>query len=199
VRVVATTNSGSIDVSGTQSDLTLRTVSGRISASDGAGNSRINTAAGRITLQRFSGETRIGTMTGPLSISEIGGELSLTTITAPTTIERADLANLTVEAAQGNFDFAGRLSPQGKHHIETFGGTVEFRFPSDFAATIVMESLNGKLHADVPVTLISRRDNNRGRASDSQQFTINGGGTLISISTLNGGVFLRRPPASERR
>ena len=199
VRVIATTNTATIDVSGTQSELTLTTVSGRISASDGAGRTRISAAAGRVTLQRLSGETRVGTLTGPLTIDEISGTLSLTTISAPTTIERADLTSFTVDAAQGNLDFSGRLRAEGTHRIETFGGNIDLRFPSDFAATIEMESLHGKLHAvDFPVTMLSRTNNGRGRDSDMQHYTINGGGTLIVISTLNGGVSLRKA-ASDRR
>lgn len=151
-----------------------------------------------MTLQRFSGDTHVESMTGPVTISEIDGDVSLTTITAPTKIERADLTNLSVDAAQGNLDFSGRLSAQGKHRIETFGGNVELRLPADFAATIEMESLNGKLHTDIPVVMRPRTATNQGR-TERQQYTLNGGGALITISTFNGGVFLRSPAASTRR
>jgi DUF4097 and DUF4098 domain-containing protein YvlB len=200
VRVLATTVGADVDVSGTQAELSLSTVTGRITASDGNGRSHIETAAGSVALQRFSGETRVGSMTGPITIDEIGGDLFLTTITAPTVIERADLTNLTVEAAQGNIDFSGRLSARGRHRIETFGGNIELRLPADLGATIDMESLNGKVHAvDFPVTMRARPATARGRESDRQEYTINGGGARISISTLNGGVFLRKLAAANRR
>lgn len=198
VRVNVSAVTADIDVSGTRGELSLTTVSGRITASDGAGRAQIETAAGRVTLQRFTGDTHVGSMTGPVTISEIDGDVSLTTITAPTKIERADLTSLSVNAAQGNLDFSGRLSAQGKHRIETFGGNVELRFPADFPATIEMESLNGKLHTDIPVTLHSRAASSQGR-TERQQYTINGGGALIAISTFNGGVFLRNPAASNGR
>ena len=189
-----------IDVSGTRGAISLATVSGRITASDGAGETQIRTAAGRVTLQRLSGHTDVESMTGPVTISEIDGDLSLNTITAPTKVEQADLTNLSVDAAQGNFDFSGRLRAQGTHRIETFGGNVDLRLPADFAATIDMETLNGKLHPiDFPVTMRSRGAGNQARSGDPQQYTINGGGTLITISTFNGGVFLRNLAASNRR
>jgi DUF4097 and DUF4098 domain-containing protein YvlB len=197
VRVIAETRAADIDVSGTQGPMSLTSISGEINASDGAGQSRIETAAGVINAQRFSGETRVRSMTGPISIDEITGDLTLTTVTAPAEVERADLSNLTVDAAQGSFDFAGRLGAQGKHRIETFGGSVELRLPPDFGAVIDMESISGKLHApDFPVTMKPR-----GQAlnSERQQYTINGGGVLINISTFNGGVTLRRLAASNRR
>lgn len=198
VRVVASSRGADIDVSGTQAGMTLTTINGEIAASDGSGQSRIETAAGEISIQRFSGETRVRSMTGPVSISEITGDLVLTTLAGPSEVERADIANLTVDAAQGNFEFAGRLSAQGTHRIETFGGSIELHLPSDFAATIGMESLSGKLHADFPVTLKPRTGSGQALATEWQQYTINGGGTLISISTLNGGVFLRRLAANRR-
>lgn len=200
VRVIADTRAADIDVSGTQGPLTLTSVSGEINASDGAGQSRLETAAGEITAQRFSGETRVRSMTGPVSISEITGDLTLSTLTAPSEVDRADIANLTVDAAQGSFAFAGRLGAQGKHRIETFGGNIELRLPPDFGAVIDMESLSGKLHApDFPITLRPRSASGQALNSERQQYTINGGGALISISTLNGGVTLRRLAASNRR
>jgi hypothetical protein len=124
----------------------------------------------------------------------------LKTITAPVVISRADLASLTVDAAQGNLDFAGRLSAQGKHLIETFGGNIELRFPEDFGATIDMESFNGKLHAgELPVT-VRPRTGTEARDVNGQQYVINGGGgALISVSTLNGSVFLRKLAGTSRR
>jgi hypothetical protein len=195
VRVNVTAVTANIDVSGTRGELALTTVSGKITASDGAGRTRIGTAAGTVTMQRISGETHVGSMTGPINITEIDGELSLTTITAPTKVQQADLSGLTVDAAQGNLDFSGRLDAQGKHKIETFGGNVELSFPTDFAATIDMESLSGKLHTDFDVTLRPRNTGGQQR----QQYSINGGGALITISTFNGGVFLRKLTASNRR
>jgi hypothetical protein len=192
VRVTVTAVTATIDVSGTRGELALNTVSGKITASDGNGRTRIGTAAGNVTLQRISGETHVGSMTGPISITEIDGDLSVTTITAPAKIQQADLSGLTVDAAQGNLDFSGRLSAQGKHKIETFGGNVELHFPTDFAATIDMESLSGKLHTDFDVTLRPRDGGGQARTGDRQQYTINGGGPLITISTFNGGVFLRK-------
>jgi hypothetical protein len=199
VRVNVSAASANIDVSGTRGELSLTTVNGKITASDGAGRTRIGTAAGTVELQRLSGESHVGSMTGPITITEIDGELSLTTITAPAKIRQADLSGLTVEAAQGNLDFSGRLSAQGKHNIETFGGNVELHFPADFAATIDMESLNGKLRTDFDVTMRPRNTAGQARTGERQQYTINGGGALITISTFNGGVFLRRLAASTRR
>lgn len=198
IRVTVAGLSATVDVSGTQGEINVTTTRGRIAASDGSGHSQVVTSAGNVTLQRFSGDTRVTAMTGPLTISEVTGNLSITAITAPTTIERADLANLQFEAAQGNLDFAGRLAASGKHQIETWGGSVELRFPQDFGATLEMESLNGKLHADIPVTLRPRGEGRNDR-DDRQQYLINGGGALISVSTLNGGVFLRKMTTANRR
>ncbi len=198
VRVTVAALSATVDVSGTQGEINITTTRGRVAASDGTGRSQIITTAGTITLQRFAGDTRVTAMTGPLEISEVSGSLTITTITAPATIERADLANLQFDAAQGNLDFSGRLSSQGTHHIETWGGNVELRFPGDFGATINLETLNGKLHTDFPVTMQPRGNDRRG-SDDRQQYTINGGGAVVSVSTLNGGLFLRKISASNGR
>jgi hypothetical protein len=201
VRVRTSTRTADINVSGTQGDISITTAGGRITVSDGKGMSSIDAGAGRVTMQRFSGKTSVRTLTGSVNINEISGDLDITTITAPTTITSADLSSLRFEGGQGSLDFSGVLAAPGQHRIETLGGSVNLRFPGDFAATIAVASHNGRLHAvDFPVTL---RPSGRGRRDedheDRQEFTINGGGTLISISTFNGGVFLRRLGAQNGR
>jgi hypothetical protein len=201
VRVRTSTRTADINVSGTQGDVSITTAGGRITVSDGKGVSSIEAGAGRVTLQRFSGKTSVSTLTGSVNIDEITGELAITTITAPTVITRGELTSLRFEGGQGSLDFSGVLAPPGRHNIETLGGSVNLRFPPDFAATIGLATHNGRLHAvDFPVTMRPNSGSGRvERDEDRQEFTINGGGTLISISTFNGGVFLRRLGAQNRR
>lgn len=200
VRVSASVASGDINISGTRGPLSLSSASGAITASDGTGRSEIETAAGRITLQRLDGTTRVSAMSGRIEITEIAGDLEIEAVSGSVRIERASLANLRSESVAGSLDFAGTLGAQGRHEIQTVSGEITLRFPANFAATLELDSFRGELQSpDFPVTLRPSGGNDRGRNSERQQYSINGGGARISIETFSGGVFLRKLGATERR
>ena len=200
VRVSASVASGTINVSGTRGTLSLTSASGTITASDGAGRSEIETAAGRVVLQRLDGTTRVSAMSGQVEIADVTGDLEIEAVSGAVKIERASLENLRSETVAGSFDFAGTLAVRGRHEIQTVSGAVTLRFPASFAATVELASFRGELQSpDFPVTLRPTGGNDRGRNSERQQYSINGGGAHISIETFNGGVFLRKIGATERR
>ncbi|HYV97992.1 MAG TPA: DUF4097 family beta strand repeat-containing protein [Gemmatimonadaceae bacterium] len=200
VRVSASAASGTINVSGTRSSLQLTTASGPITASDGEGRSEIETAAGHVTLQRFSGTTRVSAMSGSVTISDVTGDLELEDVHGTTRIDHADVANFRFEAVAGSLDFSGKLAASGKHSVETLSGGITFRFPADFGATLELESLRGVLEpGDFPITLRPASGTDRGRSSDRQEYSLNGGGARIAINTFSGSVALRKIGAPEKR
>jgi DUF4097 and DUF4098 domain-containing protein YvlB len=199
-RVSASAVSGSIDVNGTRSSLSLTTTSGPITASDATGRSEFETVMGRIALQRIDGTTRVSAMTGSATLAEISGDLEIEGVGATTRIERADLSSFRFEAVAGSLDFSGTLAAQGKHTVQTLSGSITLRVPGNFGATLELETLSGELRgADFPLTLRPTSGSDRGRTSDRQEYTINGGGARISIQTFSGSVFLRKIGAPERR
>lgn len=201
VSVNVSSLSGSIVITGTKGEVIIETRSAAIEVSDVVGRGDFEAASGRMMLQRLDGRISVTSLSGPVSISEIKGALEIESTTGGTVkVDRADLSRLEFTTIADTFDFSGTLSADGRHQIETHGGAITLRFPEKFGATLEIETWKGQFHpVDFPVMLRpTTGGDGRGRDTQRQQFTINGGGTRISIETNIGDVYLRKigaPPA----
>jgi hypothetical protein len=198
--VSAESSSGTIVISGTKGEVFVETHGAAVEVSDVVGRGEFEAVGGRMVLQRIEGSATVASLSGPLSISEVRGALEVEHIDGRTTIERADLSAFEFITVSGDLEFSGTLSAQGVHSIEATRGTISLHFPEGFAATLEIDTFSGQFHPqDFPVTLMpGGRGGGRGRVQ-RQQFTINGGGTRISIETNSGDVYLRKIGAPARR
>jgi hypothetical protein len=199
-RVSASTMSGAINISGTRGSVSLSTFSGGITASDVSGRSDIETVSGPVVLQRVDGATRVVATSSTVRIDEIAGDLDIEAMSSGAKIERGELANLRFDAAAGQLDYAGTLAREGRHSIHTLAGKITLRVPADFGMSIEFGTLNGQLRpGEFPLVLMPNTSNSRGRNSDRQDYTVNGGGTRINIETFSGDVFLMKIAPSKGR
>ena len=201
VSVSASSQVGTIVISGTKGEVSVETQSASVEVSDVVGHGDFESVHGRLALQRLEGDISVASMSGSVAITEVKGSLQVETTAGSTTVDRADLMELEFSSVSDNFTFSGTLSPAGRHQIETVGGTITLRFPENFGATLEVSTWNGQFHpVDFPVTLQPNTGGGRGRTSQRQQFTINGGGAKIEIETNSGDVYLRKIGApTERR
>jgi hypothetical protein len=198
VTVNASTAGGSINVAGTRAGVVLEAVGGSVMASDLQGRIELETTGGSVNLQRADGRIRVRTVGGSVAISEVKGDVDVNSVGGPVRIDRADLSGFAFEAMGGALDYSGTFAPDGKYDIRSHSGTVTLRLPQKLAASLEVETWSGQFHSqDFQLTL--QPGLAVGRTNQRRVFTINGGGTRISISTHSGDVYLRRVNVGSRR
>jgi hypothetical protein len=131
----------------------------------------------RLLAHTVNGDLDLEDLAGPVEAATVNGSIRLGTRDEA----EATTVNGTIEARLGT----GRLP----HDLafRTVNGSIVLELADGLAATVVAEALNGEFESDFPVTITAGRiRKNRLRG------TINGGGALLSMTTVNGSLALRR-------
>jgi hypothetical protein len=136
----------------------------------------------RLVAHTVNGNLELVDLDGPVEAATVNGSISLGT----RDVAEATTVNGTIEARLG----AGRLT----HDLSfrTVNGSVVLELADGLGAEVLAEALNGEFESDFPVTLTGRSRQHRLRG------TINGGGALLSMATVNGSLALRRHSSASK-
>ena len=123
---------------------------------------------GSLGVNGVSGKMDLRTTNGSVSLTDVGGDVHAHT----------QNGSLNLQLAGGKWDGRGL-------DADTQNGSVRMGIPSSYAATIETETVNGHVNTDFPVTV-------QGRISRHLTLPLNGGGTTLRATTVNGSVTLSR-------
>jgi hypothetical protein len=93
---------------------------------------------------------------------------------------RAETVNGGITARLGRTDWAGALS------LKTVNGGIEMTMPAGLSADVKASTVNGDIQTDFPLTVTGRISRRK------LEGTIGSGGRLLELSTVNGGIELRK-------
>lgn len=130
---------------------------------------------------RFSGHT----VNGDVEAERLNGDLELHTVNggiAFSTTGQADAStvNGSIRGDIGRADWSDPLA------LKTVNGSITLTLPSGLNADFKASTVNGDIETDFPVTLSGRISRRR------LEGTIGSGGRQLTISTVNGGITLKR-------
>ena len=131
------------------------------------------------------------TVNGGLELVDLAGPVEATTVNGSIRLGTGDLA----EATTVNGTIRARL---GAGHLSrpltfrTVNGSIVLELADGLGAEVLAEALNGEFDTDFPLTISGRSSHNRLHG------TINGGGALLSMSTVNGSLTLRRHSSASK-
>lgn len=124
---------------------------------------------------------------GGVSVSDVEGTMHLETTNGGINLNRV-AGDVSGETRNGgvNVELEGSTWRGRQLDVETKNGGVNVSMPSNYSARLEAETVNGRVISDVPMVV---RGWLRRQSLDG---TIGSGGPLIHVSTVNGGVVLRR-------
>lgn len=132
----------------------------------------LSTHNGPITISDVQGRLRFSSHNGRLELTRVAGNLEGSTHNG----------GISIELAGNSFD--GQTVQASTHN-----GRIRLGMPADYAAHVRMETHNGSLDSDFPVTVSGRLN----RSSRSEmEFDVGQGGSPIRMTTHNGGIELDR-------
>jgi DUF4097 and DUF4098 domain-containing protein YvlB len=123
---------------------------------------------GGLSVDGVAGKMDLRTVNGSLNLVEVGGDV------------RAETQNgsLNVELVGAKWEGQGL-------DARTQNGSVRMGIPSNYAAQIETETVNGRMNTDFPITV-------QGRIGRHLSVPLNGGGVTLRATTTNGSVTLTR-------
>ena len=147
----------------------------------------LHTGDGHIKVDGVKAESRLQTGDGSIEISRFDGNLWAHTgdghIRADGRFDRLDLStgdgHIELEIENGS-------KVSSSWEVRTQDGSVRARIPTDLAADLEVDTGDGHIDSDLPVTVQGSLSRNRLRG------TLNGGGPLLRIHTGDGSVHLAR-------
>ena len=162
------TGSGKVDISGARGDVFVDTGSGRVQVSDTRGDQlNIDTGSGGVSGSGLSARE--------LLVDTGSGSVELSSLTA---------TEISVDTGSGSVDLALDSNPRSVL-VDTGSGSVTLSLPSDFSATVEVETGSGGIRTEFPIQLRrSERDHIIG--------TIGDGSGRLEVDTGSGSVTIRQ-------
>ncbi len=169
---VETTN-GDIDASNLNGRVTLETVNGTIDDEGSAGT--------RMSLTTVNGDINSNTASPSVSVESTNGDIE---------IEAAALDRLDASTTNGRLEISATMNPQAQIDMTSVGGRIELTLPATTSANFdVSTSVGGRITNHLSDDVPERKS--RYVNSSELDFTLNGGGGEVDISTVHGNITLR--------
>lgn len=167
------TVNGDIDTNRLEGRIDLQTVNGSIDDNGSRGS--------RVTLNTTNGDIDANTMSARVNAETVNGDIDLDT---------GAVDELEISTVGGSMDVRATLNDQGEINVSSVSGRIELTVPTSTAARFtVSTAVNGRINNELTDDEPERR--NRYVNSRELDFTLNGGGGEVSVSTVSGNVTLR--------
>ncbi len=129
----------------------------------------------------------IENLSGEVNIHGLNSDIKMKDVSGPIV---ANTSNGSVEIVYNN------VTPDKPNSILSVNGFVDISLPKDISANLEIHAINGEVYTDWEIKADKDVENNMMLVPNMNMFnlegTINGGGTPISIQSVNGDIFLRK-------
>jgi DUF4097 and DUF4098 domain-containing protein YvlB len=135
------------------------------------------------------------TVNGGVRLQGLQGDIAARTTNGGVSGKGIISQNVQATAVNGGIEieFGAPLAADGKVEFETVNGGVEIGLPSESKATIAARCVNGGVQFLEGLDVKRNNENVSGREAKRRlDGTLNGGGARVSLTTVNGGVTLRK-------
>jgi hypothetical protein len=131
-----------------------------------------------VQVKDFKNEIEISTMNGGINCENVSGPLIFDVINGDITIM---------------FSAVNQSSPMS---VKSINGEVDLTLPSGAKADFDLSSLQGDIYTDLDI-LVDKKENENGEARflggmNSIKGKLNGGGVKVTVSSINGNLYLRK-------
>lgn len=192
VRVILRSMSGDIRVTGVRGAVDAHTNNGDVVVTDATERVDLGSLSGDVTVTGVRGEVEANSLNGTVTLRDVEGRR----VRAESTSGDVELAavrsrDIDVSTVSGEVTFSGPIDAGGTYSFQSHSGGVTLHVPPTVSARFSIETFNGELDSDFPVTLQPGGDRRMGRRLE---FTVGGGEARVVVESFNGSVNIRRDP-----
>lgn len=194
VRLVISAGRADVEVRSIDGDVEVHSSSGDITMAHLGGRAIVETLSGDLTIESGVGELRVTTSSGDVIARDVRGEVNVHTTSGDVTLSGSGIPRLLIESISGDAAVEGSIALDGRLRISTHSGDVVLRLADGARGELEFFTHNGELNTAIPLTMSgSMTGVANSERRPGQRFVFGGGGgALISISTFNGDVRIRR-------
>ncbi len=127
----------------------------------------------------------ISSVNGKVKVGEITGEIGVSSVNGGVEVAQAGTASR-LSSVNGGVSVSLLRLGEGGLRVSSINGGVNIGLPPETNAEIDARSVNGVINSDLPITVVGEMKHGQLRGR------LGAGGPLISVTSVNGGVTLRR-------
>jgi DUF4097 and DUF4098 domain-containing protein YvlB len=184
-------------VRGVKGDVSAETLSGSIVVGDASGKVSAESVSGSIEIDGLTGDVRAESVSGRVTLRNVDGDIAAESVSGPLNIVSATSARVKAETVGGSLSYDGTIEPLGNYSFTTHSGRLTLSVPANAGATVQLETYNGTVDSDFPVTLESGA--NRRRGESRFDFRIGDGKSRIVLETFSGNIEIKRGSTRSNR
>jgi DUF4097 and DUF4098 domain-containing protein YvlB len=190
VRVILRSTSGDLTTRGVKGPVDAHTTSGDIEVTDAGARVDLETLSGDVRASRLRGEVEASTISGSVEITDAGGpSVHVESTSGDLILANVRSRDVSTSTVSGEVEYRGTIESGGTYEFQSHSGTITLVIPSNASARFSVETFNGELDSDFPVTLQPNPSNRRGRRLE---FSLGSGDARVLAETFSGSIEIRR-------
>lgn len=179
-------NEVNIEASGTRADVKANTVQGHVTIDGGEGTIEATSVEGDLVISNVKGRVELSTVEGNVDLRNVTGTgLEIETVDGDIGMVGVSSMNISANSVDGDITWGGTLAPTGTYRFSTHDGDIRLGIVGDPDATVSVETFDGSLESDWPVTL---HNTNQHKIN----FTLGSGRARVELSSFDGTISLKR-------
>ncbi|MBL8958915.1 MAG: DUF4097 family beta strand repeat protein [Gemmatimonadetes bacterium] len=190
-RVLVRSSSGDIEVRSAGGEVEASSMSGDVRIDDATARVEVGSISGDVVIRRIKGRVEATTVSGSVEVEDIEGDLKAESTSGDVVVDQARGRDVELSTTSGDVSYAGAIEADGRYEFHSHSGTITLAIPSASSARFAIETFNGEIDSDFPVTLLpgERSLNRRPRRFE---FAVGTGGPRIIAETFTGNVEIRK-------
>ena len=197
VRLVASTWSGSLKVSGVHGEVEAHSQSGDVDITDAGDGLEVESLSGSVTIQGARGSVSVHTVSGDISLTGGRGTVELETVSGDMELRDVVSSQVRTNSTSGDLDFGGTILGNGRYEFATHSGELHLTLPANVGAQLSLSTFSGEIDSAFPITLTPGAHGIGASQAKKLNFTLGQGSARIIAETFSGDVTIsstaRRP------
>jgi DUF4097 and DUF4098 domain-containing protein YvlB len=192
-RLTVAAGSADVSVRGVKGEVDVTTTTGDVVIDDASTRVSFESMSGDVQISRVQGDLRGEAMSGEIGVTDVSGGVEIETVSGDLTLHNVRSRSVRAESVSGSVEFEGRTERDGRYDFASHSGDVRLVLPQTLGALISVETFNGTIDSDFPITL-----NPGQRHGREFEFQVGDGGARIGASSFSGGIYIQRGTSRDR-
>ncbi|HEY7407431.1 MAG TPA: DUF4097 family beta strand repeat-containing protein [Gemmatimonadaceae bacterium] len=192
-RLTVAAGSADVSVRGVKGEVDVTTTTGDVVIDDASTRVSFESMSGDVQISRVQGDLRGEAMSGEIGVTDVSGGVEIETVSGDLTLHNVRSRSVRAESVSGSVEFEGRTERGGRYDFASHSGDVRLVLPQTLGALISVETFNGTIDSDFPITL-----NPGQRHGREFEFQVGDGGARIGASSFSGGIYIQRGTSRDR-
>lgn len=152
--LVVESNSGALSITQVQGDIDIASTGSSISLADITGRTEVRTTSGLLTGVHLDGPIKITNTSGTIELTNLIGDLRVKS-TSGDIIVAQQSGGIDIQTHSGEVIVETEMNSDLGYYVETISGNITFKVPERASGTLHLQSVNGEINTEHPVTIRS--------------------------------------------